>query len=111
MYDYSNLVRFRGVPLLGQPFLRWNRVRQHSSLEKGIVWEITLIEETGNWNRAHAHSEGADKRWKVLALLATGFLGGIFSSMSGLGLDICSSQLSVYYFGSMREWQPLPQWC
>ena len=28
--------------------------------------------------------------WKATVLIATGFLGGIFSSISGSGIDICS---------------------
>ena len=28
--------------------------------------------------------------WKAAVLVATGFLGGIFSSISGSGIDICS---------------------
>jgi len=36
--------------------------------------------------------------WKALTLLAGGFLGGIFTSMSGSGIDICSFALLTLYF-------------
>lgn len=55
--------------------------------EKGVLWEKTLVEDTGIKQMPKLKVE---INWKVLALLATGFLGGIFSSMSGSGLDICS---------------------
>lgn len=36
--------------------------------------------------------------WKALVLLATGFLGGIFSSIAGSGIDICSFAVLTLLF-------------
>jgi len=36
--------------------------------------------------------------WKVLVLLITGFLGGIFSSIAGSGVDICSFSILCLLF-------------
>ncbi|KAK3754323.1 hypothetical protein QZH41_017835 [Actinostola sp. cb2023] len=38
------------------------------------------------------------KPWKALVLLATGFVGGIFSAFSGSGLDICSFSVLTLLF-------------
>jgi len=36
--------------------------------------------------------------WKALVLLGAGFLGGIFTSMSGSGIDICSFSVLTLFF-------------
>jgi uncharacterized membrane protein YfcA len=36
--------------------------------------------------------------WKAATLLATGFMGGIFSSISGSGIDICSFAILTLLF-------------
>lgn len=36
--------------------------------------------------------------WKAAVLVATGFLGGIFSSISGSGIDICSFAVLTLFF-------------
>ena len=36
--------------------------------------------------------------WKALTLLGAGFLGGIFTSMSGSGIDICSFAVLTLFF-------------
>ena len=36
--------------------------------------------------------------WKAAVLFATGFLGGIFSSISGSGIDICSFAVLTLLF-------------
>jgi len=38
------------------------------------------------------------KLWKAVVLLATGFVGGIFSAISGSGLDICSFSVLTLLF-------------
>ena len=38
------------------------------------------------------------KVWKILVLLATGFMGGIFSSFAGSGLDICTFSVITLLF-------------
>lgn len=38
------------------------------------------------------------KLWKALVLLGTGFVGGIFSAISGSGLDICSFSVLTLLF-------------
>ncbi|KAJ7335985.1 hypothetical protein OS493_013351 [Desmophyllum pertusum] len=38
------------------------------------------------------------KMWKLIVLLHTGFIGGIFSAISGSGLDICSFSILTLLF-------------
>lgn len=63
--------------------------------ENGILWQKTILKDTG---LAQFPSLTVKINWKVMALLATGFVGGIFSSMSGSGLDICSFALLCLLF-------------
>lgn len=55
--------------------------------EKGVLWNKVLVEDTGYPQLPKVEMT---LNWKACALIGAGFLGGIFTSMSGSGLDICS---------------------
>lgn len=63
--------------------------------EKGVVFDYPLIEETGIHQLPRL---AVQFNWKAFTLLCFGFLGGIFSAMSGSGLDICSFALLCLLF-------------
>jgi hypothetical protein len=44
------------------------------------IWKSGIIAQCGPFTI----------NWKACVLLATGFLGGIFSAIAGSGIDICS---------------------
>lgn len=64
------------------------------SWEQGVIFKKVLFRT--NW--AHCPSIDLVVNWKAIVLLCFGILGGIFSSMSGSGLDICSFAVLALFF-------------
>jgi uncharacterized membrane protein YfcA len=62
---------------------------------KGVLYSYTLIPSTG---LSFCPKLALEFNWRAFTLLGFGFLGGIFSSMSGSGLDICSFAALVLLF-------------
>jgi len=53
-----------------------------------IIWQSATLVRVGRFSL----------NWKACVLVATGFLGGIFSSISGSGIDICSFACLTLFF-------------